>query len=226
MDKKKSNDLVVFSILKDSQCEECGEELERGRFLFKEKDKGLCMACAEMDHLAFLPRGDAALTRRASKYSKLRAVVVRWSRSRNRYERQGVLVEVEALDQAEKECEADSDIRALRRELNRERLEELDQRYIAEFAAAVRGRYPACPLGAEQNIAIHACRKYSGRVGRSATAKRFDSEALDLAVRAHIRHHHTNYDDLLMDGHDRRDARASIEDEANEIVNAWLEKRP
>ena len=55
------------------------------------------MPCASgvriSDHLVFLARGDVALTRRAGKYSTLRAVVLRFSRSRKRYERQGILVE-------------------------------------------------------------------------------------------------------------------------------------
>ena len=63
------------------------------------------------DHLVFLPRGDAALTRRASKYSTLRAVVVRFSRSRERYERQGLLVEEAALTRAEQECLSDAEAR-------------------------------------------------------------------------------------------------------------------
>jgi ribosomal protein L14 len=58
------------------------------------------MTCAELNHLVYLPRGDAAVTRRAKKASSLSAVVVRFSRSRRRYERQGILVEQAALDAA------------------------------------------------------------------------------------------------------------------------------
>jgi hypothetical protein len=61
------------------------------------------MTCAELDHLVFLPAGDAALTRRAKRGSELSAVVVRFSRSRRRYERQGVLVEPDALERAQSE---------------------------------------------------------------------------------------------------------------------------
>ena len=57
-------------------------------------EKGaLCLPCADLDHLVFLPSGDAALTRRAGKHSTLAAVVLKWSRARKRYERQGFLVE-------------------------------------------------------------------------------------------------------------------------------------
>ena len=65
--------------------------------------------------LVFLPSGEAALTRRAKKASGLSAVVVRWSRTRKRYERQGLLVEEAALEQAEQQCLADEDARTRRR---------------------------------------------------------------------------------------------------------------
>ena len=42
--------------------------------------------------LVFLPAGNATLSRRAKQASRLSAVVVRFSRARKRYERQGVLV--------------------------------------------------------------------------------------------------------------------------------------
>src|SRR6266545_2858298 len=94
------DEIVVFWIVRDSACAECGEELAKGRFLRMETERPLCLRCADLDHLVFLERGDAALTRRASQYSTLRAVVVRFSRSRKRYERQGVLIEDHALAQA------------------------------------------------------------------------------------------------------------------------------
>jgi hypothetical protein len=81
----------------------------------------LCLGCADMDHLVFLPSGEAALTRRAKKASGLSAVVVRWSRTRKRYERQGLLVEDAALEQAEQQCLADEDVRMRRRGRDQER---------------------------------------------------------------------------------------------------------
>lgn len=82
-------EIVVFWIRRDSACAECGEELGKGRFLHLESGRPLCLACADLDHLVFLARGDAALTRRAGRYSTLKAVVVRFSRTRKSYERQG-----------------------------------------------------------------------------------------------------------------------------------------
>jgi hypothetical protein len=103
---------VVFQILRDSRCSECGGELPRDSLLSMEGGEPLCLACARLADLEFLPAGDTALTRRASKHSRHMAVVVRFSRSRNRYERQGVLVEVAALENAESECADDAEERA------------------------------------------------------------------------------------------------------------------
>jgi len=60
-----------------------------------------CLSCAGLGDLEFLPAGDALLTRRAKARSARHAVVVRFSRSRKRYERRGMLVEPEALREAE-----------------------------------------------------------------------------------------------------------------------------
>jgi hypothetical protein len=219
-----SRDIVVFWIVQDSACAECGSELGKGRFLRLEAERPLCLACADLDHLVFLPRGDVALTRRASKHSTLRAVVVRFSRSRKRYERQGVLVEESALEQAERECLADSAARERARARAAERGDELDARYVSEFAERLGDLLPGCPNAERQAIAEHACRRYSGRVGRSAAAKRFDPDTLELAVRARIRHRHTHYDRLLAQGMDRSEARAAVRDAVDEIVEQWRRK--
>jgi hypothetical protein len=52
----------------------CGDT---GDFLLKDKAGALCLDRADLGHLEFLPSGDAALTRRATKASRLSAVVVR-----------------------------------------------------------------------------------------------------------------------------------------------------
>jgi hypothetical protein len=215
-------DLKVFITAGESVCSECEEELGRHAWITLVEGKGaLCLACADMDHLIFLPSGDAALTRRAGKYSTLAAVVLKWSRARKRYERQGLLVEEAALQRAEQECLADEEIRARRREREAERRAELDQEYVKHFAARVRELLPSCPTGREQVIAEHACQKYSGRVGRSAGAKSLDEGFIRLAVIAHIRHAETNYDEFLMQGMERREARGAVQDEIAKVLARW-----
>ncbi len=133
----KADEIKVFITTRErSTCGECSEELSRGAWITLQRDKGaLCLTCADLDHLTFLPTGDAALTRRARKHSALSAVVLKFSRARKRYERQGLLVEESALQQAETECLADSEIRARRAEREQIRREELDQQYIEAFAS-------------------------------------------------------------------------------------------
>lgn len=215
-------DLKVFIISKEGVCSECGEKLDRHAWVALAGEKGaLCLACADLDHLVFLPSGDAALTRRSAKYSILSAVVLEWSRARKRYERQGLLVEESALQRAEQECLGDADLRALRQEREATRRAELDQEYTHQFAARVRELYPACPAGREQVIAEHACQKYSGRVGRSASAKALDEQALRLAVIAHIRHAETQYDDFLSQGWERSLARDEVHDQVGKMLALW-----
>jgi hypothetical protein len=217
-----ASDLTVFIARHDVTCGECGEALGRHAWITLDRERGaLCLACADLDHLVFLPAGNTALTRRAKKHSTLSAVVLEWSRARERYERQGLLVEDAALAQAEEECLADADARERRRARETERRAEEDQEYVARFAAAVRELYPACPLGHEQVIAEHACRKYSGRVGRSAAARKLDAEAVRLAVVAHARHAETNYDQLLSQGYERRDARGEVEGQVARALARW-----
>ena len=141
----KSDDIVVFEIVRDSACAECGEELRKGEFLRMERERPLCLSCADLAHLVFLPSGDAALTRRAGRYSSLKAVVVRFSRSRNRYERQGVLVEEDALARAEQECIEDADARERARDRRGEREARIDALYRSELAHRIRDLYPGCP---------------------------------------------------------------------------------
>jgi len=59
-----------------------------------------CLQCAGLGDLEFLPAGDALLTRRVKAQSPRFAVVVRFSRTRRAYERQGLLVEPRALAEA------------------------------------------------------------------------------------------------------------------------------
>jgi hypothetical protein len=186
------------------------------------ENKGaLCLSCADLDHLIFLPSGDAALTRRSAKYSTLSAVVLKWSRARKHYERQGLLVEESALQRAEQECLDDADVRARQSERAAERRVEIDQEYISSFAKRVRELFPNCPAGREQIIAEHACQKYSGRVGRSAQAKKLDEKSILLAVIAHIRHAETNYDELLSQGLDRLLARNEVKEEIDKALAGW-----
>lgn len=217
----RSKELVVFSILRESRCKECDKELGKGNFLFMEGDRPLCLSCADLDHLTYLPRGDAALTRRAKKYSPLSAVVVRFSRARGRYERQGILISEGALEQAEEECLADSEQRALRCDREAVRRAEYDRNLIVHTTGAILQLFPGCPPKEARTIAEHTARRGSGRVGRTAAGQSLEEGALTAAVIASIRHRHTRYDDFLMRGYSRADARTAIREDLERVLETW-----
>lgn len=217
---RRSPGLVVVSPLGDWSCAECGGT---GGLLTMDDRGPLCLDCADLDHLIFLASGDAALTRRARRTSALSAVVVRFSRARKRYERQGVLVEEAALERAEAECLADDDARARRRERERERRARQDVAFQAELAREIGRLYPGCPKQRAEAIARHTGWRGSGRVGRSAAGRALDPGAITLAVAASVRHADTRYDELLMSGLERAEARRRVRDEVDRILDRWSE---
>jgi len=100
----KPPELVAIRPLNDAwKCHRCGST---GNLLVMENAGPACLRCVGLDDLEFLPAGDALLTRRVRAKSARFAVVVRFSRSRERYERQGLLVEPQALADAQREFEA------------------------------------------------------------------------------------------------------------------------
>jgi ribosomal protein L14 len=215
----KAPDLVVVLPVKDWDCAECGGT---GDLLIMDDQGPLCMTCADLDHLVFLGAGDAALTRRAKKASVLSAVVVRWSRTRKRYERQGILVEEAALDQAEQECLADEDARMRRRDRDRERRAGQDVELQARMAEEIRRLFPRCPPERADAIARHTALRGSGRVGRSAAGRALGEQAITLAVVASVRHQDTDYDSLLMSGVRRDAARDQIRPSIDRVLASWM----
>lgn len=89
--------VVVRPLNTEWACHRCGGS---GAFLMMEPPGPACLRCVGLDDLEYLPAGDAALTRRVKARSARYAVVVRFSKARGRYGRQGVLVEPQALADA------------------------------------------------------------------------------------------------------------------------------
>lgn len=216
-----ANDEVVFIASRSTVCGECQKPLAPGTLFQLEAQQPLCLQCALLDKLEFLPSGDVALTRRAVKHSRRHAVVLRWSSSRKRYERRGTLVVPEAIALAQAECQADAARRAAQREKAAARRAVEEREYIAAFTAAVRAQFPGCPLSEARVIAEHACEKYSGRVGRTAAAKELDAEKVRLAVIAHVRHLHTDYDRIIERTRDKRGSRGRVRDKVSAVLFAW-----
>ncbi|KUO03989.1 hypothetical protein AQJ67_14675 [Streptomyces caeruleatus] len=180
-----------------------------------------CLDCADLGHLVFLPRGDTALTRRSREESALSAVVVRFNRRRGRYERQGVLVEEAGLTRAEQRCLADAEARRRRRARDARRRAREDVRFAGAFAAEIRRLFPGCPAERAREIAAHASVRGSGRVGRSAAGRALSEGAVTSAVVASVRHMDTPYDQLLMSGVPRHEARRRITAAVETTLRAW-----
>jgi hypothetical protein len=214
-------ELLVIASSKPWTCAGCGTESGAGGFLMMDDAGPHCLDCVDLGHLEFLPAGDAALTRRAKRAGRLSAVVVRWSRSRKRYERQGILVETDALEQAEAECLADAEVRERRRQRDEERRAVVDDRFVADLAAAVRTQFPGCPPQRADRIARHAGTRGSGRIGRTRAGRELDPDAVRLAVIASIRHSDTDYDELLMSGVPRAAARDRVRGDVDRILARW-----
>jgi hypothetical protein len=212
-------DLVAIWPLDAFTCAGCGDT---GADPLIMDDAGpLCLACADLDHLVFLPAGDAALTRRAKQASRLSAVVVRFSRTRKRYERQGLLVEHAALEQAEQQCLSDEAARAKRRERDRDRRLAADVQFEARLAAEIRRLFPGCPAERAAAIARHTATRGSGRVGRTAAGRALDTDAVTNAVVASVRHDDTGYDTLLMSGVPRPEARQQVQPDIDHVLDTW-----
>jgi len=204
-------------------CSACKTSILKGSYYVSEDEKanGLCFSCSPFVHYTFLASGDAAMTRRSKKYSTLCGAVLEWNQRRKRFERLGQFVEAHAITLAKQECENDEASRLLKNQKAAVKREELDKLYIQDFAKAIRMRYPNCPVNRELEIALHACEKHSGRVGRTANAKLFDETMIDLAVEAHIRHTETNYDHEFGKGKKKREIRQDIKLTVVQVMNRW-----
>ncbi|MHA5049938.1 DUF2293 domain-containing protein [Streptomyces sp. SD15] len=216
------NGLLVIQPLKKRNCAEC--RTGPLALLVLEEGSPWCLDCADLGHLVFLPRGDTALTRRAREGSALSAVVVRFNRRRSRYERQGVLVEEAALTRAEERCLADTEARGRRRARDARRRDAEDLRFTDAFAQEIRRLFPGCPADRARAIAAHASVRGSGRVGRSAAGRALSEAAVTSAVRASVRHTDTPYDQLLMSGVPRHEARRRITAAVEASLQEWRDE--
>jgi hypothetical protein len=101
-------ELVVIAPLNDGwTCHRCSGS---GDLLMMEPQGPACLRCVGLGDLEFLPAGDALLTRRAKAKSERHAVVVRFSKTRKRYERRGVLVEPQTLIDARRKVDRERNV--------------------------------------------------------------------------------------------------------------------
>lgn len=205
------------------KCSKCGKPVPAGeRFVAESEDlRGTCFSCSAFTSYTLLPSGNAAMTRRSKKHSLLCGVLLHWNQKRRRHERKGIYVEAIAIIKAKQECEDDQETRERKNIKAAEKRAVQNKEYILNFGKAIRVLFPKCPPKREFEISAHACEKYSGRVGRTAHAKEFDSNMIELAVIAHIRHVETNYDSRFGKGQGKKEIRADLNGAVRDILNSW-----
>ena len=91
----------------------------------------------------------------------------------------------------------------------------------AAFAERILALFPGCLGERATAIARHAVTRGSGRVGRSAAGRAVADEAVTLAVIASARHEDTRYDQLLMSGVSREEARALVRNAVDAVLDRW-----
>jgi hypothetical protein len=129
-----SDAILVFPSQGEGDCPYCAAPLQDSAFVTFKNDAIACVKCGGLENLEFLPSGNTALTRRANALSAFKYVVLKFSRARKRYERQGILAGPEILDQARRECEADEAARESKRQASAARREKQETTHLAAHA--------------------------------------------------------------------------------------------
>ncbi|OAX85541.1 hypothetical protein ACJ72_00079 [Emergomyces africanus] len=95
-----------------------------------------------------------------------------------------------------------------------------DARDTSKARALLRTQFPAMPVDTLETVLGHAFLKGSRRVGRSGMVES-EEVKVGLAVDAHIRHVHTEYEKLLENGVDRQVAREKVWGSVRKVRALW-----
>lgn len=113
-------------------------------------------------------------------------------------------------------------LRAARRR-DPERAKELRQsRITANFAEAIRTKFPSMPDECVRRCAAHTTEIGRGRAGRSCA---WLADPVRAAVVAYARHNHTDYDDYFEQGLERDEARDEVAQEVRELLETWAKPK-
>ena len=171
--------------------------------------------------LVFVPKGDAALTR--ALMPKAASALMRRESKRYPSSRVGLLVQPEHLADARRGLGETEKERGANRETARKRRVLQETEYQREFREMARRRYPKMPGKDLEAIVERATPVGSGTVGRSR--RLIPEKKVDLAVQAHVRHAHTDYDQHLAAGRGSSDAhdfaRNMVRHRTGEIIEVW-----
>ncbi|RMZ68076.1 alanine and arginine rich [Pyrenophora seminiperda CCB06] len=90
---------------------------------------------------------------------------------------------------------------------------------VAKAVAEIAKQFPRMPVEERARVVRHGFKKHSGRVGRTGRVG-LDKKVV-MAVMAHARHMHTEYDALLKGGMDRMEARKATWKKIDIVMKKW-----
>jgi hypothetical protein len=94
-----------------------------------------------------------------------------------------------------------------------------DDSEISKTTAEIKAQFPKMPATERDLVLKHGFKKHSRRVGRIGTLTL--QAKVRLAVVAHIRHKHTDYEALLRAGMPREAARVTISKTIDSVMREW-----
>jgi hypothetical protein len=97
--------------------------------------------------------------------------------------------------------------------------EQRDATLVRQAAIELDKQFPKISSGEKEMVLKHGFRKLSGRVGRTGTIPM--AKKVLFAVIAHIRHEHTDYDQMMDKGINREDARRRIAKDMQGVLRLW-----
>lgn len=159
----------------------------------------------------FVPKGDVYITSHCRKQTQAANQTV-FAVLNAKNATIGIRVPASIYESVQASHEATRDQRA-------QAVQRKDTKLETQFRDAVLKRFPQVPAEALSLTVARAMRKGSGRVGRAG--KLDVEEKAELAVRAHIRHAHTDYDRLMRGGTSREKARSETYAKINEVIRQW-----
>jgi hypothetical protein len=85
-----------------------------------------------------------------------------------------------------------------------------------EVAQHIKRKHPGCPDFA---VAWFAA-EIASKIWKGASL----GKAVGITMQSHLRHHHTDYDTLLLNGIDREEARRRVQPRINAMICSWSKK--
>lgn len=81
----------------------------------------------------------------------------------------------------------------------------------------IRKKHPGCP--------DFAVAWFAAEIASKSWTEATLGKAVGITMQTHLRHHHTDYDTLLLTGIDREEARRRVQPRVNAIIGSWRRRK-